>query len=177
MEIYITTPEHPEISIANGAVLFGFDSNVIRKRRARYTIGIMSSRDWEENIHKVKGIKESFNLHEGFYCTNLFSKFITKNEYINFDKVITKKYDAMLPNPSIVFYKTLEENCTFIDEKNEEGKPKLEKFGEVIFDIGKDYDKKNNHVKINMKMGGTYIDVSAIYVKTGKKLPTTQTFV
>ena len=177
IEIYITTPEHPEISISNGAVLFGFDSNVIRKRKARYTIGIRSSRDWEENIHKDKGIKESYDLHEGYYCTNLFSKFITVNEYISFDKIITKKYDAMIPNPSIIFYKTSEENCTFIDETYEDGKPKLEKFGEFVFHIGNDYDKNKNLVKVYMKMGGTYIDVSAVYVKTGKNLPITQNFV
>ena len=58
MVINIETPEHPEISIANGAVLFGFDNNVIRKRKARFTIGIKSSRDWDENIHKGKGKKE-----------------------------------------------------------------------------------------------------------------------
>ena len=58
MVINIETPEHPEISIVNGAVLFGFDNNVIRKRKARFTIGIKSSRDWDENIHKGKGKKE-----------------------------------------------------------------------------------------------------------------------
>ena len=177
MDIYITTPEHPEISIANGAVLFGFDSNVIRKRKAKYTIGIMSSRSWKEDIHKEKGIKKRYDLHEGYYCSNLFSKFITINEYIEFDKVITKKYDAMVPNPSIIFYKTLKENCTFIDEQNENGEPIIEKFGEVSFDIGRDYDKDNNLVKVNMKIGGTYINVSAEYLKTRKKLKVTQTYV
>ena len=177
MDIYITTPEHPEISIANGAVLFGFDSNVIRKRKAKYTIGIMSCRSWEEDIHKEKGIKKRYDLHEGYYCSNIFSKFITINEYIEFDKVITKKYDAMVPNPSIIFYKTLKENCTFIDEQNENGEPIIEKFGEVSFDIGRDYDKDNNLVKVNMKIGGTYINVSAEYLKTRKNLKVTQTYV
>ena len=32
MEISINTPDHPELSIVFGAVLFGFDSNTIRKR-------------------------------------------------------------------------------------------------------------------------------------------------
>ena len=177
IEIYIVSPEHPEISAVNGALLFGFDNNVIRKRKARYTIGIMSSKSWNENKHKDKGIKKHYELHDGYYCSNLFSKFITINDYIKFDQVITKKYDAMLPNPSIIFYKTLKENCTFIDEKNEKGEPIIKKCGQINFDIGNDYDKDNNVVRIDMKIGGTYNDVLARYLKTGKKLQTIQTFV
>ena len=177
MDIYIVSPEHPEISIVNGAVLFGFDNNVIRKRKAKYTIGIMSTKEWNENLHKDKGKKEHFEMFDGYYCSNLFSKFITINQYLNFDEIITKKYDALVPNPSIVFYKTTKENCTFIDEKDENGELIVQKFGEVSFNIGKDYDKNNNLVKVTMKVGGTYIDVSAIYIKTKKDQQITQTFV
>ena len=177
MNIYMDRPEHPEISIVNGAVLFGFDNNVIRKRKAKYTIGIMSSIEWDENLHKDKGKKEKFEFYEGYYCTNLFSKFITINQYLNYDEVITKRYNALLPNPSIIFYKTSKENCTFIDEKDENGELIIQKFGEVSFNIGKDYDKNNNQVIVNMKFGGTYIDISAIYMKTKKSQEITQTFV
>ena len=178
MDIYMVSPEYPEISIANGAVLFGFDSNVIRKRKAKYTIGIMSVTEWKEDLHKDKGIKGHFELYDEFYCTNLFSKFITINQYLNFDEVITKKYNALKPNPSIVFYKTLKENCTFIDdERDENGELIAQKFGELSFNIGKDYDKNNNLTKVSMKVGGTYIDVSAVYLKTNKKVPITLTFV
>ena len=175
MAIDPQAPEHPEIAIAYGAVLFGFNSNIIRKRKARYTIGIMSSSTWEEDKHKDKGIKKHYELHEGYYCSNLFSKFITINEYIEFNQIITKKFEAMLSNPSLIFYKSLKENCTFIDEKNEKGESIIEKFGEVSFEI-EDYDKDNNGVIVNMKIGGTYIDVSAIYLKTRKKLEVVQSF-
>ena len=177
MDITINTPEHPELSIVYGAVLFGFDNNVIRKRKARYTIGIMASRDWNEELYKDKGIKKKYELYDEYYCSNIFSKFITINEYINFDQVITKRYDAMVPNPSIIFYKTSRKNCTFIDEKDENDELIIEKFGEVTFNIGKDYDKNKNKVRMDMKLGGTYIDVSAVYLKTNYKLPITQTFV
>ena len=175
MTIDPQAPEYPEIAIEYGAVLFGFNSNIIRKRRARYTIGIMSSRTWKEDKHKGKGIKKHYELHEGYYCSNLFSKFITINEYIEFDKIITKKFEAMLSNPSLIFYKSSEKNCTFIDEKNEKGEPIIEKFGEASFEI-ENYDKDNNEVIVNMKIGGTYIDVSAIYLKTREKLEVEQSF-
>ena len=62
MDIDITSPEHPELSIVHGAVLFGFDNNVIRKRKARFTIGIMASSEWNEDLHKEKGKKEKYDL-------------------------------------------------------------------------------------------------------------------
>ena len=128
----------------------------------------MASSEWNEDLHKEKGKKEKYDLFDENYCSNLFSKFITINEYINFDQVITKRYGALVPNPSIIFYRTERENCTFIDEKNENDKLIIEKFGEVKFKIGKDYDKNNNTVRIDMKFGGTYIDVLAVYLKTSQ---------
>ena len=66
-------------------------------------------------------------------------------------------------------YKTKEKNVTFIDEKNEEGKLKIEKFGEFIIDVGKDFDNEDSYANVTMKMGGTFITASAIYCKTRKK--------
>ena len=113
----------------------------------------------------------------GPQCCNLFSKFITRNQYIGFEEVISHEYDAISPHPKILFYKTLRKDCTYIDEKDENDKPIINKFGEIEFDIGKDYDTKNRSTRIDMKLGGTYIYASAEYLKNGKKIKTTQTFV
>ena len=131
----------------------------------------MATRQWEEELYKDKGKKGNFDLYDENYCINLFSKIITINEYINFDQVITKKYDALVPNPKIIFYRTSKENCTFIDEKDENDELILEKFGELNFNIGEDFDKKKNNVRLDIKLGGTYIDVSAVYLKSNYKLP------
>jgi hypothetical protein len=53
----------------------------------------------------------------------------------------------------------------------------LKNFGKLEFNIGNDFDKQNPYVKVEMKMGGTYIDISAIYLKNGKKINVTQTFI
>ena len=42
------TPPQPEISIMKGAVLFGFQNDIIRKRKAKYTLGIKSAYEWKE---------------------------------------------------------------------------------------------------------------------------------
>ena len=107
----------------------------------------------------------------------MFSKFITRNQFIEFDEVISKEFVAIEIKPSIIFYKTLKEDCTYIDEKDENNKLIIEKFGEVEFDIGHDFDINNREVRIDMKLGGTYIYVSAVYLKNGKKLKTIQNFI
>ena len=177
LNIHISAAAQPEVSILKGAVLFGFNSNIIRKRKSKYTIGIKVHRDWKESKHKGKGEKIYNEIEKKDKCANLFSKFITRNQFIEFDEVISKEFVAIEIKPSIIFYKTLKEDCTYIDEKDENNKLIIEKFGEVEFDIGQDFDINNRDVRIDMKLGGTYIYVSAVYLKNGKKLKTTQNFI
>ena len=131
MEIEIKEPVQPEIAIIKGAVLFGFKNNIIKKRKAKYTIGIKCSKDWDENLHKNKGIKKKNKL-KGDQCSNLFSKFITINQYVDFGQALSKLYEAIDPNPRIVFYKTLKEDCTFIDEKDENNNLIINEFGNIL---------------------------------------------
>jgi hypothetical protein len=166
----------PEVSILKGSVLFGFQSNLIRKRKSKYTIGIKTSRDWDENLYKKNGIKKFNDMEKKWKCTNLFSKFITRNEYIEFNEIKSRKYVAIQKKPSIIFYKTLKNDCKYIDEKDENNKLIIKKFGEVIFDIENGFDMENRNVRINLKLGGTYIYATAEYLKNGKKLEIMQNF-
>ena len=175
MKIQITTAPFQEIAIMKGAVLFGFQNNIIRKRKAKYTFGIKKSSIWKD-IYKGKGIKSYEEVEKDYYCSNLFSKFITRNQYVFFDEIITKTFQALNPNPEIIFYKTNKEDCTYIDEKDENGNLILEKLGSATFDIGEDFDVNQRDVIIEMKLGGTYIDICAILSKNGKKLNITKSF-
>ena len=166
----------PEVSILKGSVLFGFQSNIIRKRKSRYTIGIQLHKKWNENLHKNKGKKIYNELKKSYYCSNLFSKFITRNEYIRFDQVISQNYTALEKKPSIIFYKTIKHDCKYIDEKDENNNLIIKKFGEVKFNIENGFDIKNRNVRINLKLGGTYIHATAEYLKNGKKLEIVQNF-
>ena len=175
MKIEITIPPQREISIMKGAILFGFQNDIIRKRKAKYSLGVLALEEWDEK-YKDKGIKKFSEIYKKYLCTNTFSKFITVNQYIKFNEVIRQEYEAPIKNPNITFYKTYKENCTFIDEKDENGQLIIEKFGKINFDIGEDYDINKRDVIIEIKLGGTYIDVSVIYEKTGKKIDSSITF-
>ena len=78
-----------------------------------------------------------------------------------------------MDSPSIIIdlYKTEKENVTFCDEK-ENGKNVTQKFGELYIEVKDGFDPFENSVGVDMKMGGTFISMSAIFVKTGKKAST-----
>ena len=62
---------------------------------------------WDDNLYKDKGKKEYVELMKRDECTNLFSKFITRNDYILFDQIITKYFYAETKIPKIIFYRNL----------------------------------------------------------------------
>ena len=103
-------------------------------------------------------------------------KYISKNEYIGFDQVISRTLRAIDKKITIKFYKTSKNDCTYIDEKDENNKLILEKFGEAELNMEDNFDMNSREVKIDIKMGGTYIVVSAIYLKNEQHIETIQHF-
>ena len=66
--------------------------------------------------------KEFNNADNEWKCCNLFKKIITRNEYINFDSIISYDFIANEEKPVITFDKTVKKDCKYTDEKEEEGK-------------------------------------------------------
>ena len=165
----------PEVSILKGAAIYGFKTNIIRRRRPKYTIGVAVSNNWDEKLHKNGGIKIFDKTEKKWKCINLFKKFITINKDIEYNEIISHDFKAAGSKPVIAFYKTLKENCKYIDEKDKFGNLIIYKFGAVKFDI-KNFDKAHPQVRINMKMGGTYIYATAIYLNNNIEIQITQNF-
>jgi len=71
-----STPE-PEVPILKGAVLFGFNNSIVRKRKSKYTICIQVFRNWNEDKYKDKGIKvpSDFEGDQNQYIDFLLSIF------------------------------------------------------------------------------------------------------
>ena len=69
------------------------------------------------------------------------------------------------------FYKTKKQNPTFIFEEG------MIKIGECLLDVGIEYENyEERRIKTIMKFGGTFIDITAIHLKSGKSVKTTLTF-
>ena len=164
---YVKSP-NPEIAIAHGSVLYSYDHNVISPRKAKYTFGLKSSVIWEEEKHKNGGIKKYDSFDKIYRCKNSFKKFITKNENLRPDKEITHLFVINHPKINIELYKTDKQDASFCDERDDKDNLIVTKFGEFIIDVGNDFDISKREVEVKMKMGGTFITATAIYLKTGK---------
>ena len=64
------------------------------------------------------------------------------------------------------FYKTLKTNPIFIDEDG------IEEIGQLKIDAEKDYPPGERVYTVTMMIGGTFIDVKAKHLKSGKIIKT-----
>ena len=69
------------------------------------------------------------------------------------------------------FYKTKKKNPVFAFEDG------VTKMGECTLNVGEAFEKyEDRKLKTIMKLGGTFIDVTGIHLKTGKSIKTKLTF-
>ena len=156
-----------------GAVLFGIEPSTINIRKAKYTIGANIRYSWDDEKHSKKGKKVFSNVFNKWMCADCFDKFIEINQSIQLNEKITK-YSTMEGQRycQIKFYKTMQQNPTFIFEEGVIliGKCKLDAGEE--FEKIEDKKKEDRKIGITMKFGGTFIDVSATHLKSGNLVKT-----
>ena len=164
---YFLQPSKPCLSIMEGAVLFGLNPNKIVQRKAKYTIGQKTDDFWNEEIHSKHGKKYYDEIRKAWFCENCFSIFIKINQIVELGQEITKKYTFKEPRYCTMhFYKTLKPNPIF---SYEEG---VEEIGQLKLDAGKDYPPGERDSTVTMRIGGTFIDVKAKHLKSGKIIKT-----
>ena len=164
--LHILRPTKPSLAIMEGAVIFGMNPYIIMERKAKYNIG-MSFRDyWKESIHSKMG-KKIYNSKTGKYqCQKCFSKFITINQVLKLNNIISHSYHMIGKRKChLKFYKTKKSNPIFTFEEG------IELIGECKLDTGKDYNNyEEREIVVNLKFGGTFIDVNAIHLESGKNI-------
>ena len=126
---------------------------------------------WEENKHSGKRQKYFSKFSRQWLCKDCFSKFIEINQNLKYEEEISHQTFMDSKASTIKFYKTKKENPIFI---NEEGVTKIGEFRLVVDKFYK--NEEDRKIKTIMKFGGTFIDVTAIHLKTGKSVKTTLTF-
>ncbi len=161
---------YPSISVVKGAVIFGLNPYIVKRRISKFTIGVNCDQIWDEKRHKNHPEKKYFDTDDNCYrCKDIFSPIIEKNKKIEVNEINSKHYLLKSSKASIRFYKTLYNNVTFIDEKII-GKYKCQIFGGLIFDVGDEYDKDNTNLIIELKLGGTFISAQIKYKKKIQKV-------
>lgn len=148
--------------------MFGMNPMMIKSRIARFNIGIKITENWN-NIKngKRKDLKFFCNIEKCYKCKNIFSPIIEKNTKIYTDDSIQKNYSILAPKAIITFLKADYNNVIFTDDN----KKTCEKFGEIEFDEGKDYDENDKELIVELKFGGTFVDAKIRYKDVEKSLP------
>ena len=164
-------PSNPSLAIMEGAVLFGIQPSTINIRKANYTIGKGIGVPWVDKLHLGKGKKIYVEELKEWYCSNCFEKFIEINQNLKIDEVISHTAYSRGLFLKISFYKTKKQNPLYTFEEG------IKKIGECTFSFDNEYKKlKDREIKTMMKFGGTFIDVTAIHLKSGKTVKTKLTF-
>ena len=166
-------PSYPYLAVMEGAVLFGIEPSTIDIRKAKYTIGEGLDCHWDDCIHKGKGEKyfdEDFN---DWYCKDCFKTFVEINQDIKYGEAISN-YSYINKGQKVSkchFYKTEKINPVFDFEEG------VIKIGECLLDLGESYENlEDREIETTMKFGGTFIDVTAKHLKSGKSVKTILTF-
>ena len=154
---------YPPVSVVKGAVVFGLNPYIIKRRVSKFTIGIRCNEKWDEKKHGMHPEKKYFDFDDNCYrCKDIFSPIIERDQKISVDEIYSKNYDIKGGKTTITFYKTLYNNITFVDEKIVITS-KCQKFGELVFDVGDKYDKNDRDLIIELEMGGTFISANIRY--------------
>ena len=164
-------PSNPSLAIMEGAVLFGIQPSTINTRKAKYTIGKRINAIWNDKKHSGKGEKYFDKDIQKYFCKNCFDKFIEINQNLKYEQEFFHIACAPSKFLKMEFYKTKDPNPIFFCEEG------FIKIGECHLIIDEKYDNYNERkIKTIMKFGGTFIDVTAIHVKSGKTVKTILTF-
>ena len=164
----ISMPE-PEIAIVKGAIYFAKNPFAICQRIARYSIGIKCVDLWKEKFNSVEGAIPIWNEKKNEKsCLNRFSVFYKKFHSINVsEKGKQRDYDMYSESCEMTFYKSDFDGPVYVVGQIENGKCITEEFGKLVFKVD-DFDEKDPHIVVEIKMGGTFITAEVEYLKTKK---------
>jgi len=160
-------PPHPAQAIVKGAVLFGINPNIITERKAKYSLGLRIRKEWDEKIHGKNGEK-IFDENLGSYrCKDCFCLFIEKGQTLPIDHTII--HNLFLVGSrygKLYFYKSSKKNPIFCTEEG------VEKIGEDLLDLKRDFKENERNIVVLIKFGGTYVEAECIHEKSGEKVKT-----
>ena len=156
-------PSNPCLAIMEGAVLFGLNPSAIDIRIAKYTIGMETQSEWNEELHSQNGTKIYDEVDEIWRCEECFYKFVEVNQKLKYnDSVEPGSFRMVEPRSALLkFYQTKKPNPIFTFEEG------VDKIIERELDAKKDYPPEERGFKVEMKFGGTFFDVKAMHEKSG----------
>ena len=168
----IVCPQHPDLAVVSGAVMWRKDPSIIQSRVADATYGTAVAQVFNPSMHN----KHYKCAGEGGVqlCNNVFEAFILKGEVVQnevYKDTFIPRYQSQTQQ-SIPIYSTTDNGVQYVVDKK--GKLTVRKVGELILDVPNPdnipRDKRN--FDIFMDFSGTEIQARAQYSITGEEVKT-----
>ncbi|NJP43278.1 Hsp70 family protein [Actinacidiphila epipremni] len=164
----------PAAAVLRGAVLLGYDPELIISRRSRYTYGCAVVWDFEPGRDPVS--KRIYDPEGNAKCSNRFMIFVRNGDTVETGSVEEPKSFSPLyaDMKSVVFqfFRTLTEQPRYIDE------PGCEAIGTLTVELGSamTLPLAQRNVLVHLGFGDAEISVRAVNQHSGQELDTTLRF-
>ncbi|XP_048774519.2 heat shock 70 kDa protein 12A-like isoform X2 [Ostrea edulis] len=158
----VVIPTDPSLAVLKGAVIYGFEPEIIASRVCRYTYGIAKQGIWNEGDPESKKLPETTRkgLH---WCDDVFDKHVEVGQVVTVGKFQEpKEYFAIEGQEMALldFYASTEKNPRFVDM------PGCTCVGSFVLDLSEKSSKGN--ILVRIAVGGTELEVEAKEEKTGR---------
>ena len=168
----IVCPQHPDLAVVSGAVMWRKDPSIIQSRIADATYGIECGPLFNPAIHDehYKYVDEDGVQR----CDKVFQVFVHKGEVLKdevYKAILFPRYQ-WYTQAYIPIYCTEDNGVQHVIDKK--GKPTVLKIGELVLDIPNpdNIPRKERKFDIFMDFSGTEIQARAQYRITGKEVKT-----
>ncbi|XP_057299310.1 heat shock 70 kDa protein 12B-like isoform X2 [Hydractinia symbiolongicarpus] len=159
-------PENSELAVLKGAVMTGWNINLISSRRSLKTYGIEINEDFIEGSHpeRLKYVNEDGKIK----CNNVFHTVVTINEEVEVGQVgmISKTYCPSFSTQSEVsfpIYASSNRTVRYCDEGG------CKKVGEIIVQTPNVEKGLNRVLKVDIVFGNTEFFVDVLDISSGNR--------
>ena len=158
----VIVPENAELSVVQGAVMFGWKPNIFKSRKSKRTYGIACGLIFRENIDPEHLIYYDDNYVKR--CEYRFDKLVSVNEDIEIDHTVKRIQNPNEQNQLsavIKIYESEKDEVTYCDE------PGTRQLGSITIPMTDTTGGMNRKMEITVRFGGTEIVVNGKDLTTG----------
>ena len=177
--IRVLVPLNHRTAVVEGAVIFRQKNSAIKSRVSDAYYGIATRNDYDPNKHEYA--RRIYNQDDDCYQVDyIFDIFINKDQTVRFDDTIEKTFHPAISTDtsvSIQIYRTIKDGVKYLKDVNGKAIPGIEEIGKFTVDAPIcGLLKSRRNIEVEFLIGGTELQVKAVYGPTGKEVSATLDF-
>ncbi|XP_006127883.2 heat shock 70 kDa protein 12A-like isoform X1 [Pelodiscus sinensis] len=163
-QYHILCPLEAQAAIVKGAVLFGYNQQIVASRISALTYGVAVCETFDIAVHDTqkKRVSKADNYE---YCTDLFKKLVGIGDLVAVDEVASYSFTPVEPDQTSVafsFYCTEKKAAKYIDEEG------LKTLGSCTVPTPNTELGRNRQLRLDIKFGLTEFKASGSDVTSGE---------